>query len=392
MHVTRVETLTNTDGAIPALTFVRLFTDEGPVGLGETFYTPRTATAYVHEVLAPVVLGRDVTREGWDWDDAYARSARRIPGGVDLRAQSAVDLAVWDLRGKALGRPVSDLLGAVQQDGARVYNTCAGARYATATSVSHGQATDRDDLWLAQNDPGTLAKELVAEGFAGMKLWPFDSAARIDGGARISPDDLAAGVAILTAIRDAVGPAIEIMVEGHGLWQVPAAARILRAIEHLDITWAEDMVLAHAPDTIADLSRRTSVPLAASEYVGGNWAYRHLLESRGVGYVHVDPSWCGGISEAQRILALASSFGVTASMHDCTGPMNLLAGLHLARANSIVGYQEVLRAFLTEVYPTIVDTEWSTVDGRLRIPDRPGLGAELTADYLAGAEIVASEL
>jgi galactonate dehydratase len=392
MKITRVETLTDTDGAIPALTFVRLFTDDGAVGLGETFYTPRTVTAYVHEVLAPLLLGRDVTRDGWDWDDAYARSARRIPGGVDLRAQSAIDLAVWDLRGKVLGRPVSDLLGAVQQDGARVYNTCAGARYATATSVSHGQAVDQDDLWLAQNDAGALAKDLLEQGFVGMKLWPFDAAARTDRGARISSEDLAAGVATLTAIREAVGPAIEIMVEGHGLWQVPAAAHILRAIEHLDITWAEDMVLAHAPDTIADLSRRTTVPLAASEYVGGHWAYRQLLEARAVGFVHVDPSWCGGISEAQRILALASSFGVTASMHDCTGPMNLLAGLHLARANSIVGYQEVLRAFLKEVYPTIVDTEWSLVDGRLRAPDRPGLGADLTQGYLAGADIVASEI
>ena len=380
-----METLTHPNGPIPALAFVRLFTDDGAVGLGETFYTPHSVVAYVHEVIAPLILGKDVTAEGWDWDDVYGRSARRVPGGVDLRAQSAVDLAVWDLRGKVLGRPVSDLLGVAQPGGVRVYCTSAGLRYATATAVSRGYSDPGDDLWLAQNDPGALAASLLSEGFVGMKLWPFDAAAREDQGARISSAGLTSGVATLTKIRDAVGDSIEIMVEGHGLWQVPAAAKILGAIEHLDITWAEDMVLAHDPYALASLAARTSVPLAASEYIGGRWAYRQLLGSGGIGYLHLDPSWCGGISEAQKILAIASSFGVTASMHDCTGPMNLLAGLHLARANSIVGYQEVLRAFLNDVYPTVVDTEWILENGRLMAPARPGLGAELTPEFLKDA-------
>jgi L-alanine-DL-glutamate epimerase-like enolase superfamily enzyme len=223
-----------------------------------------------------------------------------------------------------------------------------------------------------------------------MKLWPFDVAARIDRGARISDADLTAGVAILSRIRDAVGDGIEIMVEGHGLWQPTAAERILNAISHLDITWAEDMVLAHEPSALSRLASRTPVPLAASEYVGGRWAYRQLLEKQAIGFLHLDPSWCGGITEAQQILALSSAFGVTASMHDCTGPVNLLAGLHLARANSIVGYQEVLRAFLTDVYPTLVDTTWAIEDGRMRAPDLPGLGAQLTADFVARAETASS--
>jgi L-alanine-DL-glutamate epimerase-like enolase superfamily enzyme len=375
---------------MPALTFVRLYTADGAEGLGETFYTPQSVSAYVHEVLAPLVLGQDVTVGGWDWEDLYGRSARRIPGGVDMRALSAVDLAVWDLRGRVLGRPVSDLLGAVPTDGALVYNTCAGAKYASATSVSRGQAAGHDDLWMAQNDPGTLAAELVEEGFTGMKLWPFDAAARSNRGARISTGELAAGVAILSRIREAVGGDLEIMLEGHGLWQPSAAERILNAISHLDITWAEDMVLAHDPGALSRLAGRTPVPLAASEYVGGRWAYRQLLENRAIGFLHLDPSWCGGISEAQQILALSSAFGVTASMHDCTGPINLLAGVHLARANPIVGYQEVLRAFLTEVYPALVDTTWTIENGRMRPPDRPGIGAQLTPDFVARAQTVAS--
>jgi L-alanine-DL-glutamate epimerase-like enolase superfamily enzyme len=375
---------------MPALTFVRLYTDDGAEGLGETFYTPQSVSAYIHEVLAPLVLGRDVTADGWDWEDLYGRSTRRIPGGVDMRALSAVDLAVWDLRGLVLGRPVSDLLGAVPTDGALVYNTCAGATYASATSVSFGQEAAHDDLWMARNDPGALAVELAAEGFAGMKLWPFDAAARSDRGTRISSAQLAAGVSILTRIREAVGGDLEIMLEGHGLWQPSAAERILNAISHLDITWAEDMVLAHDPGALSRLALRTPVPLAASEYVGGRWAYRQLLESQAIGFLHLDPSWCGGISEAQQILTLSSAFGVTASMHDCTGPINLLAGLHLARAHPIVGYQEVLRTFLTEVYPLLVDTTWKIENGRMLAPDRPGIGAQLTPEFVSRAQTVAS--
>jgi len=390
VKITRIETLNEPRGVMPALTFVRLFTDDGAEGLGETFYTPRSVIAYVHEVVAPLVLNQDVTRDGWDWEDLYGRSGRRIPGGVDMRALSAVDLAVWDLRGHVLGRPVSDLLGAVPTLGARVYNTCAGAKYASATSVSHGQTTGNDDLWMAQNDTGGLAAALAAEGFAGMKLWPFDAAARADRGARISGADLEAGVATLSRIREAVGDRIEIMVEGHGLWHPTAAEQILNAISHLNITWAEDMLLAHDPGALSRLAGRTAVTLAASEYVGGRWAYRQLLEERAIGFLHLDPSWCGGITEAQQILALSSAFGVTASMHDCTGPINLLAGLHLARANPIVGYQEVLRAFLTDVYPTLVDTPWTIEDGRMQAPELPGLGARLTAEFVARADIVSS--
>lgn len=387
MIIREVRTLTRPDGPSPALTFVQLVTDDGTVGLGETYYTPQTVSAYVHEVLAPMLLGVDVTRSGWDWDTAYLASARRVPGGTDLRAQSAVDIAVWDLRGKAAGMPVGDLLGAANELGVRVYNTCAGLRYATATQVSHGQADENDDLWLALNDAGELAASLLGEGFGGMKLWPFDDAARADLGRSITSADLARGVERLERIRDRVGDDIEIMLEGHGLWEPIVAGRILRAVEHLNVTWAEDMIVAHEPAALKRLSRMSSVPLAASEYSGGRWAYRQLLDSQAVGYLHLDPSWCGGITEAQKILALASSHSVTAAMHDCTGPVNLLAGLHLACANRCVGYQEVLRAFLTEVYPTVVDVDWRIVDGRLLPPAVPGIGGSLREDFAEQCEV-----
>jgi len=388
MKIIQIETITQIPD-IPALSFVRIHTDEGVVGLGETYYTPESVAAYVHEVIAPVIIGRDPLTDGGIWDDLHERSARRGGGGTDMRALSAVDLALWDLRGQALGVPVHTLLGGSEKPaGVTVYNTCAGTTYSSGSAVGKGTSSDGDDLWMALNAPGELATQLVEQGYTGMKVWPFDAYAAADHGRRIDPDDLRAGVKVIEQIRDAVGDQINVMMEGHGFWHVDPAARILNAVADLDIFWAEDMIVADDPETIGALARRTEVPLAVSEYQMGRWQYRRTLETGAVGWLQLDPSWCGGITESQRILALASSYGVVAGMHDCTGPMNLLAGLHLAHANGIVGYQETLRSFLGEVYPRLVDATFTVTDGRLAAPQRPGLGAALSSRLLDDPRVV----
>lgn len=389
MKITAIETLSQPEGPSPSVTFVLLHTDEGVTGLGETYYTPKTVAAYVHEAIAPVVLGTDPLHDAV-WDTLYAQSARRVGGGTDMRAISAIDLALWDLKGKAAGLPVFALLGGADpsRSGVAVYNTCAGIAYAASTHVGRGGQSGPDDLWRAANDPGGLAQELRDEGFVGMKVWPFDAAAQQYGGMRISSAEVSAGRSVVERIRDAVGDDLEIMLEGHAQWDASPALKILEAVAEFDIQWAEDFVLAHDPATLRWLSERSPVPLAASEYLGGRWQYRQLLEQGAIQYLHLDPSWCGGISEAQKILALTSAHGVVASMHDCTGPINLLAGLHLAAANQTVAYQEVLRSYLSDVYPTMVDTEWTRSGGLMAAPDRPGLGAELTEQYLAQPGLV----
>lgn len=388
MKITAVETIFRGDGSSP-LTFVRLHTAAGVIGLGETYYTPRSVTAYVHEVIAPRILGTEFPTQGLPWDELYQASSRRGAGGVDMRALSAVDVAAWDLRGKLLGAPVYELLGGRQEPfGSLVYNTCAGGRYSSAAKVGTGTSDVKDDLWRALNEPGQLAAELLAEGYSGMKVWPFDAYAAHDAGRRIAPDDLCAGVSVLEQIRQSVGLDMDVMLEGHGMWQPAAAERILRAVRHVQILWAEDITLANNPAALRRLADRTGAPLSVSEYLLDRWQYRSVLESGAVSYLHLDPSWCGGITESQRIVSVASAFDVVCAIHDCTGPLNLLAGLHLGAANVNVGYQEVLRSFLDEVYPTMVDTEWNLAGGRLRPPATPGLGAELTEDFLTLPDLV----
>jgi L-alanine-DL-glutamate epimerase-like enolase superfamily enzyme len=388
MTIDRVETLYDSSPGATTLTFVRLYDSSGAVGLGETYYTPRTVAAYIHEVIAAALIGTDPLRDGMLWTEQYEASARRGAGGTDMRALSAIDLALWDLRGKLLGAPVYQMLGGGQPGGVRAYNTCAGAIYATGNTVGRGPHADHDDLWRALNAPGELALELLEEGYSGMKVWPYDQFADRDRGRSIAGPELAHGRRLMEQIRDAAGSDIEIMLEGHGKWLLQPAVQILRSIDDLDIRWAEDMVLANDPTVLSRLNSASRIPVAASEYLVGRWEFRRALEVDGIGYLHLDPSWCGGVSEGQRILALASAHGVVASMHDCTGPMNLLAGLHLAAANPIVGYQEVLRTFLSEVYPRMVDARFRVESGRIAPPDVPGLGASLSDEYLASPGLV----
>lgn len=392
MLIRNVETLVDPGGPMPALTFVRIHTDEGVTGLGETFYTPRSVCAYIHEILAPQLIGLNAVNATALWSEMFQQIARRGVGGADTRALSAVDLALWDIKGKALGVPVDILLGGTTRpDGVPVYNTCAGATYAAAWQVGRGQSLPGDDLHRVRHDAPGLAVELRDLGFAGMKVWPFDDLAHSSGGNPVERSALRAAASVLESIRDAVGDDLQLMIEGHGLWSPSAAITVLREIEAYNVAWAEDMVLAHDARPLARMAHATRVPLAAGESLMGRWQFRQALEANALSYIQVDPSWCGGISEARNILALASAYGVSSAIHDCTGPINLLAGLHLASADPGVTFQEVLRAFLDEVYPRMVDTEWRLRAGRLSPPDRPGLGAELTDEYLSSPTLVRTQ-
>ena len=122
------------------------------------------------------------------------------------------------------------------------------------------------------------------------------------------------------------------MIEGHGFWRLPAAIKIARALEEYDIEWLEDMLLAHDVGALAELKAATTVPILASEYLVTRHQYLPVLQQRAADIIMLDPTWTGGITESHKIGALADTFGLPVSMHDCTGPFTLLAGVHLALA------------------------------------------------------------
>ncbi|HSP24699.1 MAG TPA: mandelate racemase/muconate lactonizing enzyme family protein, partial [Saliniramus sp.] len=223
MKIIKVETIRLAEFA--NIIWVRIHTDEGVTGLGETFMGAAAVEAYIHETVGPRLIGRDPLQI-----EAINRDLIGYLGwrgaGVETRGNSAVDIALWDIFGKALGVPVAVALGGRSRDSIRTYNTCAGYRYvrdARAQTVANWGTGEKagpyEDLDAFLEDAGELAQSLLSEGITGMKIWPFDIAAERTGGLDITSQELKNALAPFEKIRKAVGDKIDIMVEFHSLWQ-----------------------------------------------------------------------------------------------------------------------------------------------------------------------------
>jgi galactonate dehydratase len=365
--------------AYPYLVIVRVHTDDGLVGVSDTFYTGDAVRGFVHETAAGYLLGMDPRTIERHWDQLYARTVARWGGtGTEVRAISALDAALWDILGQSLGAPIYQLLGGLAHDRMRTYNTCGGPLYGARGGSRAGEGKGPlEDLWAQINEPEVLAQELLDEGLTAMKIWPFDRFALAGDGRSTSGAELELGIEPFRRIRDAVGDRIEIMLEGHGYWDVTTAKKIAAAVEEYRPAWLEDMVLAHDVDAIAELKASTSTPVIASEMLITRYQYRQLLERRAADIVMVDPTWAGGITESRKIVTLAEAFGLPVAMHDCTGPFTLLAGLHLALSAPNAIYQEHVRAYVRGWFAELVDESVRIEDGHILPPTGPGIGATL---------------
>jgi galactonate dehydratase len=368
------------------LVWLRVHTDQGLVGLGETYFMAKTVEAYIHEIVAPKVLGRDPL--------AIDRIAKDLNGylgfrstGAEVRGNSALDIALWDLFGKVTGQPIAQLLGGFSRERVRTYNTCAGPNYMrTAKGVNPGNwglasSPERyDDLDGFLNRADELAADLLSEGITAMKIWPFDIAAEKSGGQYISRPDLTKALQPFEKIRKAVGDKMDIMVEFHSMWQLMPAMTIAKALAPYQTFWHEDPIKM---DSLASLKRYADVspaPICASETLGSRWAFRDLLETDAAGVIMLDLSWCGGLSEARKIAAMAEAWHLSVAPHDCTGPVVLCASTHLSlnAPNALV--QETVRGYYRTWYRDLVTALPEISDGHITVPPGPGLGMELAAD------------
>lgn len=367
----------------PNLIWVEVTTDEGLTGLGESFRGAEATEAVIHESIAPWLLGRDSRRI-----EAISRHLTTPYVGfgaasAELRAASAIDIALWDLAGKRHGIPVHEALGGAVRDAIRSYNTCAGYSYNSGGGRRDIRAGDAlagpyDDQVAFMRDAGALAESLLAEGFRAMKIWPFDIHAAATGGQMIGLAELKEGLEPFRKIRAAVGDRIDVMAELHSLWSAPAAARICQALEDYGVFWAEDPIgKMDDVSSLADLRRRTRVPICGSETLGGAASFRRLLEAQAVDVVMLDLAWCGGITEGRKIAALAEAHAKPIAPHDCTGPVTLMAGLHLALHAPTAIFQEVVRATLATWYRDLVTDLPVIRMGMAQAPTAPGLGTAL---------------
>lgn len=381
MKITSLETLRL--GEFPNLLWVRLHTDEGLVGLGETFMGAAAVEAYLHETVAPKIVGRDpLAIEALN--TLLANYLGWRSSGVETRGNSAVDIALWDLFGKAHRRPVADMLGGRSRDRIRVYNTCAGYRYVRDTraqAVANWHAGETagpyEDLDGFLHRADELALSLLEQGITGMKIWPFDIAAERSGGYDISPAELATALEPFEKIRRAVGERMDIMVEFHSLWSLPMAKKLAQALAPYNTYWHEDPFRL---DNIGDLrayAPHSKAWVCASETLATTHSFREYLETGTAGVVMLDLSWCGGLTEARKIAGMAQAWHTPIAPHDCTGPVVYAASCHLSlhAANALI--QESVRAFYTGWYRELVTDLPVVADGHVSISDRPGLGLEL---------------
>lgn len=389
MKITAIETL-RTPEFVNVL-WVRVETDEGLVGLGETFYGAGAVEAHIHETLRYRLLGRDPLHIEAINRDLVALPMAQSSTGVEYRAASAIDIALWDLFGKACNQPVHQMLGGLCREKLRIYNTCAGPAYGRSANLRSGPAPAgagaHEDLKAFMTDAGALAEELLAEGITAMKIWPFDPIARANEGMTISAEELRTGLRPFEQIRKAVGDRIDIMVEFHSLWNLPAAKLIAKAIEPYRPYWYEDPIKMNSAQALAEYARATPVWVCASETLGSRYPYKDLLMLDATHVAMVDLCWTGGITEGRKIASLAETWHRPFAPHDCIGPVGFVAGVHTALSQPNTLIQESVRAYYRGWYTELVTQLPRIENGFVHPMEGPGLGTELSEGLLGRADL-----
>jgi len=384
MKISAVETIRVQE--FPNILWVKIHTDEGLVGLGETFFMARTVEAYIHEEVAPKLIGRDPLAIDLISKDLTGYLGFRSTG-AEMRGNSAIDIGLWDLFGKATNLPIAQLLGGFSRREIRTYNTCAGNTYMrdgtgqqTGNYGIGGPRRDYDDLNGFLERADDLAEDLLSEGITAMKIWPFDIAAEASRGQYISAADLKKALEPFEKIRKRVGDKIDIMVEFHSMWQLTPAIQIARALEPYNTFWHEDPIKMDSLSSLKRYAAASRAPLCASETLATRWAFRDLMETDSAGVVMLDLSWCGGISEAKKIATMAEAWHLPVAPHDCTGPVVLAASTHLSlnAPNALV--QESVRAYYRTWYADLTTQLPTVTNGMITIPPGPGHGVELAED------------
>lgn len=353
-------------------TWVRIHTDDGLVGLGETYPLGEAERGVMRGALARVLLGQNPLDIERLWQEMFLTISYHGWAGAELRAISALDIALWDILGKATGQPIWQLLGGKSREKVRTYNTC----------YDHLYDFNKVDTPDGLGEAGKLARDLLLSGIKAMKIWPFDGVARRNRGQFITKTDLEAGLRPVEQIRDAAGDEMEIAMEFHGLWNVPSAIKIAHALVPYKVLWLEEMLPQDNLKAYAMLAGHVSQPLCISERLMTRYQFRELMELGIAQYVMPDIAWCGGITEARKIASQADTYYLPIAPHNCGGPVLHLASVHLAtHVPNLFILESVRRHYLME-YPDLVSDALPSREGYFTATTSPGLGIYLKPEVL----------
>ena len=387
MKIKHIETVRVSDPA--DVIWVRIHTDTGLIGLGETWYASKTVESAVHDHFAPLIVGRDPFAIERHWLNMFRLSDHAGYGGAELRAISAIDMALWDLYAKRVNQPLYQVLGGLSRDRIRVYNTCAGYSYGVkkkggwkAGQIDYQPEQPYEDFQEFMTDAGELADDLLSQGFTAMKIWPFDGYSNDTNGQFISATELDEGTEPFRKIREKVGNRMDVMVEMHAIWNLSSAKRIAKSVEPTDPFWFEDPVPMDNIDTLAQFRQSTHIATTASEQVASRWAFREMFEKQAMTICMFDISWVGGLSEAKRIASMAHAYHMPVAPHDCVGPVTLMFSVHLSLNAPNALIQETVRAYNATWYKDIVTALPKIDNGYVYAPEGIGAGTELLDTFL----------
>ncbi len=387
MKINRLQTIWLDE--YPNNLWLQIHTDEGLIGLGETYYVPRAIAAMIHDVFSKLLLGREIFDIESHWNNMYSTVSFFGFAGAEMRAISAVDIALWDLLGQYTGQPIYNLLGGRSRDRIPIYNTC----------VSHGDCNDYQ-RW-AEGDAGELAKDLLREGIRAMKIWPWDQFGVSLGGPVgcnagvgavgpighfLSPEDLKRGLKPIEEIRRAVGSAMQIAIEGHAKWNLPISIQIAKALEPYDILWLEEILPADNIECYVRLAQATSVPLCVSERLITRFGFREVIEKNAAQIIMPDVVWTGGVTETRKIMNMADTYHLPVTTHDTVGPVAVLASAHLALHARNAMIMETVRAYCSGWYRDVVTTPTPIANGHIGLAATPGLGTKLRQEVLTRSD------
>ncbi len=382
MKITKVEAVRfnpakRIAGLAPNWMWVRLTTDQGIIGVGETYPGYEAHLGALKEI-APLIIGKDPTRIDRLWQDIFYRIGYQPWGGADFRILTAINIAQWDLLGKASGLPVYKLLGGKAQEQLMVYNTMNGWPINGMREHTH---------------PEQLAEFLLGRGIRAIKIYPYDrgpvNALARHGGTFITQAELKQSLDPIQRMRKAVGDDIEIGLDLSSRWNLPCSMQIAHSLEPYGIMWIEDPMLPDNLGAYASLAKETSIPICISERLATRFRFREMFEERAVDVVMFDVTWCGGLSEAKKIADMADTYKIPSAPHTGGGPILWFSSLHAATALTNFYILESVFHLYNDVYPYFIQDVPVPVNGFAAAPERPGLGVELRDEAVRNGDVTA---
>jgi galactonate dehydratase len=339
--------------------FVKVLTDvDGLHGVGEaTLEYKEHTVAQACKELERTLIGKDPHRIEEIWHNAY-RDAYWRGGAVLMSALSAIEMALWDIKGKDLGVPIYQLLGGKVRESIPCY---ANGWFAPAKTPAE----------FAEK-----AKQAVAQGFKALKWDPFGSSYL-----QIERKQLNEAIACVGAVYDAVKDSADIIIEGHGRFDIPTAVRVGQALGDFDILWFEEPIPPQNLEGLAEVKRRVNVPISAGERLYNRWEFRSLFELKAADFIQPDVSHAGGIMELKKIAAMAEAYHIPICPHNPSGPIANAATLQLA---ACVPNFYLLETMSSDVpwRKSISTEEVKFENGEMFISDKPGLGIDINVEEI----------